>query len=92
MYLRTSLPLTNNGKDFRNASVFSLQRKLRGLRSKKTHHLPDISQHAASTLNFAPHAFVLSLLTAYICYLEAGAKVSHSHPFKSSLEKGNKEK
>lgn len=72
--------------------MFSLQRKLRGLRSKKTHHLPDTSQHVASALNFAPHAFVLSLLTAYVCYLEAGAKVSHSRSFKNDLEKGNKEK
>jgi len=92
MYLHVSLPLTNNGKDFKNAFVFPLQRKLRGLRSKTTHHLPDISQCVASILSFAPHPVVFSLLTTHVCYPEAGAKVAHSCSFKNRLEKGNEEK
>lgn len=78
-YLHISLLFTNNGKDFKNAFknafVFPLQRKMRGLRSKTTHHLSDINQHVASILSFAPHSFVFSVLITSVCYLEAGAKV-----------------
>lgn len=66
--------------------MFPLQKKLRGLRSKTTHHLSNIRQCEASILSFASHPLVFSFLNTYVCYLEAGAKVTHSPAFKGNLE------